>query len=85
MQYAWREPIMVVRCGGGRNLRKNKYMCERLMVRLEEERAGGEALNEGPPSLRFARPRPCPLAALLPRRLPRSEPGCGRVWARGQH
>lgn len=42
------------------NLRKNKYMCERLMVRLRREGREAGALGEAPPSLRFARPRPAP-------------------------
>lgn len=59
------------------NLRKNKYMCERLMVRLEEKgRAGGEACCETPPAFFGCQAPPsvpCPASFLAV--FPRSEPG----------
>lgn len=59
-------------------MRKNKYMCERLMVRLEEERGGREArLSAGllPLSLACQAPPSAPRPPSSLAVFPRSEPG----------
>lgn len=62
---------------GGEFEKKNKYKCERLMARLGE-RGGRKAFAQAPPTALL------PDSALALPTFPRSEPGCGRVWAHGQ-